>query len=207
MAELFKHTFLDEHCVYLEESTPILKQNAETTTINKQAFETGYQDGFAQGIIEGIRKGQQQALDQELDKIKKLSEWLEKIPQALAEGRLNLKTEIADLVLSICQSFFIHQQHHKAIIEQQIIDLISQINHKQWVTIAVHPHDLASLHRALSKINGLPSSKIQLIADKTLNLGGCLIKTEHGVFDASIEHQIDRLKQVLLQIKQDSFHE
>lgn len=121
-----------------------------------------------------------------------LNALLNSIPEAICTHRLQLSSDIADIVLLITRKFFINQQHDKEHLTQQITQILTQLNDQQDIVIHLHPQDMAVIP---------PTKNLRVLPDSTLRLGGCIINSEHGVFDASIERQIDNLKQVLLQMR------
>lgn len=211
MAEIFKHFSLSEDSFYLGQLqvNPINKEfDSETLNLFKEkAEEEGYKLGFNQGMTEGFDRGEKEARKQAALLQQQLENLLQTIPLALSESRHALKTEIADIVLAITQQFFVHQQQNKEAIAQQISSILNQLNDKQAITLALHPQDLTQLQQSELKIDFSHCKDLRIVADESLSLGGCIIKTEHGIFDAGIERQIDRLKQVLLQIKNRGSHD
>jgi flagellar assembly protein FliH len=109
--------------------------------------------------------------------------------------------EIADIILLIVQRFFIERQKNKEEIVRQITHTLAQLNQKQNIELHLHPSDIDLLHQSEFNINLKPYKNMRIIPDETLLLGGCIIRSEHGVFNASIERQIDNLKHALLKIK------
>lgn len=149
-----------------------------------------------------------EALAQEHALLKKqtntLNTLLHSIPQAISDNRQQLSSDIADIVLLIVSKFFIHQQQSKDAITHQITQIVTQLNEKQNLEISLHPHDLALIQQGDMTIDLLSCKNLRLKSDDQLRLGGCIITSEHGVFDASIERQIDNLKQVLLKMRDGS---
>jgi flagellar assembly protein FliH len=229
MAELFKTAIISDEILYLKPSSNVIDLNAPPDSTPLGTLETiAYPDStpletletithaetitdltlmddltlikehsFNQGFSEGLVQATAQIAEQK----KTLNNLLQSIPAAISEHRLQLSTEIADIVLSIAQQFFIHQQQNKESIAQQITQTITQLNNKQNIELSLHPHDLALLQKGQIKINLKQCKNLRVIADDDLRLGGCVVRSEHGVFDAGIERQIDRLKHALLEIK------
>ena len=130
-----------------------------------------------------------------------LNALLHSIPQAISDNRQQLSSEIADIVLLIASKFFINQQQNKEAISHQITQILTQLNEKQTLEIALHPHDLRLITEGDITIDLRSCKNLRFKADDQLRLGGCVITSEHGVFDAGIERQIDNLKHVLLKMK------
>ena len=184
------------------EITPIGRSELSTPTKvheddNLFDNESAWQSGYSQGLMEG--SAQERAMLSE--QTNTLTQLLLSIPQAIKDHRMQLTSEIADIVLLIASKFFVHQQHTKDAIVHQVTQILLQLNEKQQLKIALHPKDLALIQQGDIELQVQDDEHIQLLADERLRLGGCIITSEHGVFDAGIERQIDQLKQVLLQMK------
>ena len=192
MAEVLKSAFISDDIVHIGTVTAIPVE--APAVIAQHEIEDAYNNGFKQGIAEA--RAQMKELKDAISAL------LQSIPAAVEDNRLHLSTEIADIVLLITQRFFIHQQQNKDAITNQITQTLNQLNQKQNIELALHPHDIALLQQGELNIDFKPYKNIRITPDETLHLGGCVIRSEHGVFDAGIERQIDSLKQVLLKKKQ-----
>ncbi len=198
MAEVLKSACISDDIVHIGTPTPIPVE--APAVIAQHDIEDAYNNGFQQGMAEGLSQARAQVKEQ-MDALNAL---LQSIPAAVEDNRLHLSTEIADIVLLITQRFFIHQQHNKDTITNQITQTLNQLNQKQNIELALHPHDIALLQQGELHIDFKPFKNIRITPDETLRLGGCVIRSEHGVFDAGIERQIDSLKQVLLKHKKNN---
>lgn len=213
MAEIFREVIISHDIVRLkplaqssEPQSLVGKEPAQTEVfdaLNKDDIENARQAGYNQGLSEGIAQTESRMTAE----FSVLTTLLQSIPAAINENRLKLSDEIADIVLTIAQQFFISQQQNKDAIALQINQTINQLNDKQNIELSLHPQDLTLLQQGKVKIDLKSCKNLRIIPDDNLRLGGCIVRSEHGVFDASIERQIDNLKQVLLQMKQGARHE
>ena len=194
MAEVLKSAFIGDDIVHIGTAQPIPVE--APAVIDQHDIDDAYNNGYQQGQAEARAQMKEQK--------DALSALLQNIPAAVESNRLHLSTEIADIVLLITQRFFIHQQHNKDAITNQITQTLNQLNQKQNIELALHPHDIALLQQGELNIDFKPYKNIRITPDETLRLGGCIIRSEHGVFDAGIERQIDSLKQVLLKHKKNN---
>lgn len=209
MTEIYKQAIFSEEFFHLRpfSASKIIETGKESAKsdndqiLKEQAREEGYKTGFNQGITDGFKQGEEQAQQQNAKTLQQLTALLQSLTASLSESRLALKEEIADIVLTICQQFFVQQQQSKEAIAQQITTALHYVNDKQNITLALSPQDLALLQQGDLKIDFSQCKDLRVIADERLTLGGCQIRSEHGLFDAGIEGQIERLKQVLLQLK------
>jgi flagellar assembly protein FliH len=69
------------------------------------------------------------------------------------------------------------------------------------VKLHLHPLDLEQLHDcgndAVARLGAV--GEAALVADESISRGGCLIETQHGVIDARLETQIERIASELLE--------
>ncbi len=152
---------------------------------------------YSLGLTDGIAQENARLHDQ----FNTLDALLHSIPEAISENRRLLSAEIADIVLLIAHKLFINQQQNKDSIRHQITQIIDELNNKQSIEIALHPHELALIQQDGINIDTQSCKNLTLIPDVSLRLGGCIVKSAHGMFDAGIERQIDNLKQVLLHMR------
>lgn len=212
MAEILTSMTLSPELHYLmpqsmQTDEPALPANQDDIDINEEnsALVT---EGIRQEAYEsGIAQGRLQAAQDLAEQGKLLTALLQNIPESVTLLRQQMRDEIANIVLAIVQQFFIDQQHNRESVTLQINQIIARLNEKQSIELSLHPKDLALLQQGLLKLDIRPGKNFRVISSENLPLGGCIIKSEHGVFDASIERQIDNLKQVLLQIKSGEQHE
>ncbi len=203
MAKIYKNVLVSPEEVFLRPeiqnklSEPINNLPApelpDLDTLRKEAYETGYIDG---------KTAQFNQIEQETVQVKQqLESLLSSIPETISQNRLHLSSEIADIVLHIVQQFFIEHQHNHQGLIQQINQILAQLNHKQTVELYLHPRDIAILQNTQVQLEAAHLHGLKIKGDESLILGGCIIKTSHGVFDISLEKQIEKLKTALLQIK------
>lgn len=186
MVNIFKNIKISEEIAYI--GTPPIESIPIEIAV-PPPFVGAFPDGLAQ----------ERAHLQE--QTKTLTTLLQSIPQAISDERLQLSSDIADIVLLIVSKFFINQQQNKNALAQQITQILTQLNEQQHLEIALHPQDLALMQQGEINIDLRACKNLRFKADAQLRLGGCIITSEHGVFDAGIERQIDNLKHVLLQMR------
>lgn len=206
MAEVIRSFNLSNELVYLRQSlnnnvldsieadrVALDFQTKNLEQIKDEARDLGYHQGYSEGVA--YQKVELQT------QITQVQELLNQIPIAIAASRQQLSTEIADIVLIIVQQFFINQQISKEAIAHQINQTLTQINDKQEIELLLNPRDMELLQQGLIHLDLKTCKGLRIVPNEQLRLGGCQIKSEHGLFDAGIERQIDNLKQLLLQIK------
>ncbi len=203
MADIFKHVLISGEMAYLSEplrhpepseGPPVIQEVPHWV---RDDVSLAREDGYSQGLTDGIAQENARLHEQ----FNTLDVLLHSIPEAISENRRQLSAEIADIVLLITHKLFINQQQNKESIRHQITQIIDELNNKQNIEIALHPRELALIEQYGIEIDTQACKNLTLLPDVSLRLGGCIVKSEHGVFDAGIERQIDNLKQVLLQMR------
>lgn len=212
MAKIFKNAVISSETINLcsqelvsekfsepdEDSTNSLVSNAQLKSIQ--------QDFFEQGYIKG-KKEATDLIEQEIEQLKnELKQMIDSIPKAIAKNRLELNTEIADIVLAITQQFFIEKEANPQALVLQINQLLTQLNDKQTIELYLHPREIEILKKGMITLDAAHLTHLKIKSDEHLSLGGFVIKTNHGVFNAGIEQQIDKLKAFLLETRQRGQH-
>ncbi len=215
MAKIIKSAPVSDDVFYLNQimtpldvsCEPISTSTAEKSLMSEDACKHACDAAFEAGLAKGLEDGIQQARNRLNEQLASIDTLLKSIPDALASHRHQQNLEIVHIVFMLAQQMFIHQQHNKESLTKTIGDIITQLNEQQLIKIALHPHDLRHLQTGNINLSQYPSRNIQLIADESLRLGGCTVTCEHGVYDASIERQVEQLKHVLLTIQDEKKHE
>ena len=202
MAEIYKAIQVHEE-IHCSQALPI-EAVAEAFHLTADALERARDEGYQLGYAEGLSKGLLQEQAQLLERTSTLNGLISSIPAALNASRQQQSSEIANIVLAITAQLFTHQQQDKTAIARQVAQIIEQLNEAQHINVALHPKDWATLKETGFLNTQEHYTQLQFTPDEQLRLGGCVVSSEHGLFDASIERQIDNLKQVLLQMKRES---
>ena len=148
--------------------------DAESEKIRAQAREAGYDEGFGQGLADASQAAV------------RLIEQTQMIGERLSE-------EAARLALAICSSIIGEQVRvdpntvgkiaRRALQESIVGDTVS---------IVVNPddqHAIAAAQPDLKKISG--GAQVSIEIDPSIARGGCIIRTEFGEVDATIEALVE----------------
>lgn len=209
MATLYKNVLVSEEEIYLYQEAPELTEEViaePPTVVDKSRWEEIRQEAYEQGYLAGTTEERARFEQENNQSQQQLEQMLASLPQAVAQNRLDLAHEIADIVLLISKQFFIENSNNQQALSQQINHILTQLNDKQSVELCLHPQEIAALQNGVMQLSAQHLNGLKIKTDESLALGGYVLKTSHGVFDASIEKQIDKLKEVLLQLKQRGTH-
>ncbi len=160
------------------------KRAVEILTQAKHIHEEAKERGFTQGLEEGKAEVAREAV--------RLVEDTTKLNEKLANAAARLAIEISRSLLG---------EEIKAkpeLVKTLAIKALQESITGESVQLIVHPEDRAVLeaaHGELKRIAG--GAKITFESDATLSRGGCVLKTEFGEVDASIESLLEALKNKL----------
>lgn len=171
----------------------VAEARAEKEAVLAEAREYGFQQGYEEGLAAG--KEEAQKLRREAEEVLQQARmWYR---QTVAEN----EEKIIDLAVAIASKLL----HVQLELSPQQINIIAQealqkVRGGKNYVIYAHPRDAEILrsHKDML-LQDLPEEiSLRVIADKGLTPGGCLVDTEEGQIEVTIEGQLDRVKQVLL---------
>lgn len=152
--------------------------------LEKAAYERGLREGEKAGL-EVAEKKLEAMIRRYADAILEVGKLKPTLYAQVERGVVKLALEVAKKV--------VHRevQVDREIVQTLIRVALSHVAVKSPVTIHLHPadHNFVLEQRAVSTRPGDNDREMVLLADKTIERGGCLIETECGDIDARIEEE------------------
>lgn len=146
----------------------------------REAKEQGYREGFAEGKMEASMQAVRLMQDS----------------AAVAD---RLAEEAAKLAVAIAGSVIGEQVKvdHRTI-KNMAVNAIQEAVIGETMTIRAHPEDRAVLEQNISELRRIATgASIAFESDAALARGGCVVRTDFGEIDASIEVLLDSVKEKL----------
>ena len=169
------------------------KEEAET------ARELGRQRGLREGRLTGIDEAKRD-FTTEFDRIRSITDKLQKVVESGNVGLEDMAVAIA--FEAVCKVLGKSMATYDGI-QALVREAASHVRGSKKVVVRLHKSDLAILKNAGALDGQLPSgAKVSWVADKSVDLGGCLIETDVGELDARLETQLERLRMALLAVRQ-----
>jgi len=158
------------------------------------------EQGFRLGKEEGVQEAKDEALKAAKADVVSVVSALQKATSELSSVREKaLKdndTEMLGLVLGVTRLVLSREiKTDKALILQQIRRAAEILGEADEVTVKLHPLDLKVAQRNLDDL--VPegkSMKLSIVADKSVEMGGCLLECLRGTVDARISTQLERIE-------------
>lgn len=165
-----------------EEADAILqKARDEGEQEKKQGYEAGYQEGLAQ-----------------------TTELLAKARLEYEQFVRSAHKDLLDLAFKVAEKIIGRQLE---VDETTVLDIVSQamksVRQSRELTIRVHPDDAKVLRKnEEALIEKLGRQRvIDIMEDKKVQKGGCIIESEIGIVEAQLQTQLERLKKVITTLK------
>lgn len=149
---------------------------------------------------EARQEGFETGLNQSLEAITELKQVLNQIFSARDEALGNASNEIADIAIEVVKHILKAEiSCDAALIESFVRKAIKQAgHHHKTMTVRVHPDNYQELGLAFETHSPVGADvDFQLLEDKTVDLGSCIIETEAGQVDRRFSTQLAVLKRLM----------
>ena len=172
-----------EHALFLEAENLLHAAREKAASMEKEAEEAylqkkeeGYQDGLEEGKLEHAEKMMETILSS--------VEFIESIENTLVS------------VVNQAIRKIIGELDEKERIVQIVRTALSSVRGQQKVTVRVSPADEPAVSEALSAMTAASSGAafLSIVADARLSKDACILESELGVVDASLETQLKALE-------------
>ncbi len=190
------------------EEANVLPQNAQAQQIIDEAQSRAAEieraasaRGMAQGLAEGraqaeteIRRAVEPLRAQFAETLASMDELRRVVAQRAESDMVRLALEIAKKIV-----------HREVTIDNEVALTLARVALKRLhktatATVHLHPDDYAYVLQHQEQLGTGGASAIELVEDRTIGHGGCLVHTEMGDIDARIEAQFTEIERSFLQL-------
>ncbi|MCK4257436.1 MAG: hypothetical protein KAX49_00565 [Halanaerobiales bacterium] len=175
------------------------------------AKEAGYQEGYNEGVQKGLQTGFEEFINHTEEFIKNLESETARTQMVLSSQIEGISARLIRLSVQIAKRIIGHQVELKPeLIINQIENILSDISRVKTLAIRVNPSQLEIVRgfeeRFLSLTQGIEG--IDFVVDHSLEPSDCIIETDSGGVDATIDTQLEIILASLLEenrvVKDDS---
>lgn len=177
-----------------EEASQVMAHaEAEALAMKEQAYEEarrrGYQEGYSQGMTEFEAKKRQ--CDDKIAAVKE--EYQKKIDE--------LEPQMVETLSAIYEHVFrVDLRKHENLVHHLLIDALLQMDSARNIMIHVsrEDYDFLQEHKAaILEETGMVGNAVEFVSDATLAKAQCMIETDHGIYDCSLDTELEELKRRL----------
>lgn len=178
----------------------------------REAQARGHEEGFAAGQEQGLRAVQAEVERAQAAAAHALRERGQRVDELLAAMDVALRERLAacqEEMLALCFEAIVasfgelatRSEGVRALVRQSL----AQTRQLGPVTVHLHPQDLAMIQSDLQALGDVQRAReVQFAADENIALGGCVLSSPQGGFDARIETQLARLGEVFRRVRAEA---
>ncbi len=158
------------------------KSEVDLESIEKNAFENGFRQGEQSGLATS---------EQNIDALmKRHAEGILEIGKIKSVLYSRVEREVVKLAIEVAKKI-VHRevQVDLDIIQTLVHVALAHVAEKTPVTIHINPVDYNYISERQTEISRTEGRSITLVADKSIERGGCLIETDCGDIDARLEEK------------------
>jgi type III secretion protein L len=156
---------------------------AEIEAEAKLAYESEKRRGYEDGLAEAAVK----AAEQQFDMVTATLSWYERV-----------EAQMAELVIQ-CTEKLLGDLDDVQLVSRVVHNAMRVMRNQKQVTLRVMPDLVEPVRKQIAQImEGYPGvSFVEVAADARLRRGGCILESELGIVDASVDIQLDALRHAL----------
>jgi flagellar assembly protein FliH len=161
-----------------------------------EELDAAYQRGLTEGRELGYKEAKEQLAEEFAVAADLVRQWRQKVDEALQQAEIpvvRLAFEIAKKV--------IHSEirQNPDMIHYVVREAVRRISHASHAEISLHPADLERLEADPELLRELRERVDQLTfrADEAIRRGGCVVETNVGLVDATLESQLNEIEKSL----------
>ena len=174
-----------------EEAAEIIAQAERDKEMIEQAAEEKGMQNFEEKVREGVAK--------EVETIREtLSETINEISSLQGEITSRVETELVEFALNIAKKIVRREVTIDREVALTLVKVsLGKLHSRTLAKVHLHPNDFAFVQSKREHLDF--HNALELVEDKTISPGGCLIHTETGDIDARIESQFEEIAHGLLE--------
>lgn len=192
----------------------IRRAEDEAKRIEVSVREEGYSKGHARGYTEGYEKAMSEATaqckaewDNRLECLSHLIDDMTGFRSSLVE---QYRSEIIDIVIEVARTVISFEADRDDRTVLAVIDAcLRKASSPSTLRIKTNVADLAVVTEAKREIaSRFPAvQSVEVIDDASVERGGCLIEMDNGFLDARIDHQLNLVREAMVNSFEGSGHE
>jgi flagellar assembly protein FliH len=162
---------------------------AQFAALEREAFASGYAAGERAGLEAGNTRAEAM--------LRRLAETIDELKALRATMVRQTEQQMVQLALAIARKIL----RREAVVDHDLLVAMARValervGESGTATIRLNPEDYgATVQRHSDHWAG---ARVQVVADPAVSRGGCLVESEFGFVDASVEAQFEQVAQALL---------
>ena len=168
---------------------PTAEQQAQLAALERDAFTKGYAQGERAGLEAGGKRAEAM--------LRRLAQTLEELSGLRDNMVRQTERELVQLSVAIARRIL----QREVSVDPELTAALAHIALERLggaapATVRLHPDDYANV--TAGQITPLGSRQVEVLADATVARGGCLVESEFGFINASVDAQVDEIARAVL---------
>ena len=154
-------------------------------------------DAFTKGYAQGERSGAEVAAQRGEAMLRRLTQTIDELSALRTETMRRSEQQVIQLAMAIARRMIDREiATDRGLLVALARVALDRLGDQSAATIRLHPDDFAAIAAAGGGAGA--DSSVTIVADPVVGRGGCLVQSDFGLMDASIESQFDELSRTLL---------
>ncbi|MDD2715502.1 MAG: FliH/SctL family protein [Candidatus Wallbacteria bacterium] len=176
------------------------KASEESTILIKQSSDEAQKKAYADGLLKGQEEGYQEGIAKTAALIEEAGKLLESINNSRDQIIFSLKDDLCRLITSYVRRIIkIELKLQPEIIISNISAALAKTNSKENITVILSEEDYDLILNHSEKLRKIVKGilNIKYLKEPNLKSGGCIVETDYGSIDATIEGQFHELQKTI----------
>ena len=172
-----------------EPFVPTPDQQAQLAALEREAFTKGYAQGERAGLEAGSKRAEAM--------LRRLAQTLEELGGLRDNMVRQTERELVQLAVAIARKVL----HREVTVDPELTAALAHIALERIggatpATVRLHPDDYATV--AAGQVAPLGGRQVEIRPDPSVARGGCLVESEFGFIDASVDAQVAEIARAVL---------
>jgi len=157
---------------------------------------------ISEALNDGLKEGKELAERELIDVLRALRDSSKTITSLREKILRESEDEIVNLIMLVARKVIIHEvTQNRSILTGVVHNAIAELSDRQEITVHINPDDylLVTSGRDDSLLKDLRSEHLSIKPDHSVESGFCLVDTEIGTIDASLDGQLDQIYRSLIE--------
>jgi flagellar assembly protein FliH len=165
------------------------EQQARLAALERDAFAKGYAQGERAGVEAGAKRAEAM--------LRRVAQTLEELGQLRSAIIRDTERQMVQLALSLARRIVTREVSlDPALVAAMAHVALERLGDATPATIKLHPDDYAAI--AAHRGDRWEGAQVTILPDAAVARGGCLVESEFGTVDGSLDAQFDEMTRALL---------
>lgn len=176
------------------------KINAQVLERLKEVQEKAYKEGYELGLIEGTEKAFQENKSALIEKLKAMEGLIKRMEDLKRHLLIDNEAALIKLVYTTAKKIAMRDlEENREAVWELLKDVVGEMQNDERLVIKLSSQDLYFIEtlqdKGKERIESL--ERVKFVADDSIKPGGCMIETEFGSVNATVEERVERTWQTL----------